>query len=240
MILTCPACQTQYIVPEGSLGRKPRTVKCAACGYSWRQNPIDVTEIDLTPPPAPVESTRYDDEPTVSAADMAHNLRWQQALQADIAAIAHPPVSVWVFLRRTVLWLLGFALATWIALIYLRDDLARVWPPSNLFFETIGYPEAAAGTGLKFSPDAKVVMLPDAVPPRLHVTGSFTNMTDHAVALPILQARLFDAKGIWLKDWAIPLQTMNYIGGLKSLGFDYTLPQVPMEAHSLTFRFVDA
>jgi hypothetical protein len=62
---------------------------------------------------------------------------------------------------------------------------------------------------------------------------------DHAVSLPVLQARVFNASGVWLKDWSIPLQNIQNIGGNARMGFDYSLPQVPLDAHSLTFRFVD-
>jgi predicted Zn finger-like uncharacterized protein len=38
MILTCPACGTQYVVKEGAIPPGGRQVRCAACGHSWREH----------------------------------------------------------------------------------------------------------------------------------------------------------------------------------------------------------
>ncbi|MEM8798068.1 MAG: zinc-ribbon domain-containing protein [Pseudomonadota bacterium] len=43
MQITCPACGTSYTLPEGSIGKKGRKVKCASCGEKWHVEP---------PPPA--------------------------------------------------------------------------------------------------------------------------------------------------------------------------------------------
>lgn len=246
MILTCPACQTQYIVPDGALGAKARTVKCAACHYSWRQQPITVTEIDLNPP---VLSDRYDDdEPDTplphytgddDALDVARQMRWQQALQAEIATDSYPAPSTTRFALRTVFWFVILLIFTAIALTYMRAMLVRTWPPSALFFEQISLPAPAAGATLKFEDDITAALDTTSVPARLQVSGRFSNTYDRAVPLPVLQARLFNDKGEWLKDWAIPLQDVGHVGGNGTMAFDYTLPQVPLEAYRLTFRFVD-
>lgn len=242
MILTCPACQTQYIVPEDALGTKARTVKCANCGYSWKQEPIAVTEIDLSAPTAPSYSdaeTTATSDTLSSAADMAQNLRWQQALHADVHDIHFDKISTTRFIVKTVAWLIVLLVFTAICLAYARHTLSRVWPASTLLYETLGFPTPAAGTGLKFKDDVTASLLTSSIPHRLRIAGHFTNTKPYAVPLPILQARLFNDTGIWLKDWAIPLESVGFVGGKGTMTFDYTLPQVPAEAHRLTFRFVD-
>ena len=39
MILTCPACDTKYVVKDGAIPPAGRQVRCAACKNSWHQDP---------------------------------------------------------------------------------------------------------------------------------------------------------------------------------------------------------
>lgn len=39
MILTCPACQTRYVVKDGAIPPGGRQVRCASCKHSWHQDP---------------------------------------------------------------------------------------------------------------------------------------------------------------------------------------------------------
>lgn len=41
MILTCPNCDTQYVVKDGAIPPGGRQVRCAACKHSWHQDPED-------------------------------------------------------------------------------------------------------------------------------------------------------------------------------------------------------
>jgi predicted Zn finger-like uncharacterized protein len=53
MILTCPACGTQYVVKDGAIPTGGRQVRCASCKHSWHQDPdespADVEEAPLEP-----------------------------------------------------------------------------------------------------------------------------------------------------------------------------------------------
>jgi predicted Zn finger-like uncharacterized protein len=39
MILTCPACDTKYVVKDGAIPSAGRQVRCASCKHSWHQDP---------------------------------------------------------------------------------------------------------------------------------------------------------------------------------------------------------
>ncbi|HEX6218267.1 MAG TPA: zinc-ribbon domain-containing protein, partial [Sphingomicrobium sp.] len=46
MILTCPACGTQYVVKDGAIPEGGRKVRCASCRHSWHQDapPLELDE----------------------------------------------------------------------------------------------------------------------------------------------------------------------------------------------------
>ena len=44
MILTCPACDTKYVVKDGAVPPGGRQVRCAACKHSWHQDPEPAAE----------------------------------------------------------------------------------------------------------------------------------------------------------------------------------------------------
>ena len=51
MILTCPNCDTQYVVKDGAIPPEGRQVRCASCKHSWHQDP----EASLDEAAIPVE-----------------------------------------------------------------------------------------------------------------------------------------------------------------------------------------
>ncbi len=59
MILTCPACATQYTVKDGAIPPEGRKVRCASCKHSWHQDGEELVlhdeahpETAIAPPPA--------------------------------------------------------------------------------------------------------------------------------------------------------------------------------------------
>ena len=60
MILTCPACDTKYVVKDDAIPPQGRQVRCASCKHSWHQDPDLVlaepasdADLDLGGPPPP-------------------------------------------------------------------------------------------------------------------------------------------------------------------------------------------
>lgn len=60
MILTCPACDTKYVVKDDAIPPHGRQVRCASCKHSWHQDPELIlgepasdTDIDFGGPPPP-------------------------------------------------------------------------------------------------------------------------------------------------------------------------------------------
>jgi len=46
MILTCPACGTQYAVKDGAIPPQGRQVRCASCKHSWHEHPVEAAAPD--------------------------------------------------------------------------------------------------------------------------------------------------------------------------------------------------
>ena len=67
MILTCPACGTQYVVKDGAIPPGGRKVRCASCRHSWHQEPEPEDTLELPvaaalPASEPAEQTEPADE----------------------------------------------------------------------------------------------------------------------------------------------------------------------------------
>ncbi len=80
MILTCPACGTQYVVKDGAIPPGGRKVRCASCRHSWHQEPDTQDTLELPAasaiPPAdtaeePLESADHDFEEEPAHSDDA-------------------------------------------------------------------------------------------------------------------------------------------------------------------------
>ena len=78
MILTCPACDTQYVVKDGAIPAGGRKVRCASCRHSWHQDPppeetlelSEESEVPVQPesPPHP-EQVEWEEAETETEAD---------------------------------------------------------------------------------------------------------------------------------------------------------------------------
>ena len=66
MILTCPACGTQYVVKDGAIPAGGRKVRCASCRHSWHQEP---ETLELSPAAAIDANDAGEEGPVPSGLD---------------------------------------------------------------------------------------------------------------------------------------------------------------------------
>src|SRR4030095_15964796 len=65
MILSCPACGTQYVVKDGAIPPQGRQVRCASCRHSWHQDPeTQSAEVPAAPlPPEEAQPEEHSEAP---------------------------------------------------------------------------------------------------------------------------------------------------------------------------------
>ncbi|MBK6702604.1 MAG: zinc-ribbon domain-containing protein [Caulobacteraceae bacterium] len=144
MILTCTSCSTRYYADDAAIGSAGRTVRCAACGFSWfaepqleLRAPTEATMARASEEPARepltrerVERLRRAAEQPGPAPSAAAKFRQQQTdrMRRDRARAA---VVVW--------GATGAALAaSATGMVMFRQDVAELWPRSASAFAALG------------------------------------------------------------------------------------------------------
>ena len=103
MILTCPACDTKYVVKDGAIPPQGRQVRCASCKHSWHQEPEELTlaepatdaEIDFggPPPPRPQAEQPLADVPAQAVAEGEIAGEPQPAEESPWGTVSMEPVE---------------------------------------------------------------------------------------------------------------------------------------------------
>jgi predicted Zn finger-like uncharacterized protein len=195
MILTCTSCSTRYYADDAAIGPSGRTVRCAACGFSWfaeaqlelRTQAVAVGE---TSAPAPaqepltrerVERLRRAAEQPGPAPSAAAKFRAQQAerMRRERARAA---VVVW--------GATGAALAaSATGMVAFRQDVAELWPRSASAFAALGLDVNVYG--LEFY-DLAVERDFDGATPILLVSGEVRNIGRDDKLVPPVRVSLRD------------------------------------------------
>ncbi len=126
MILTCPACSTDYRLDPSRLGGDGRRVRCAKCAHTWFQKPLEDTAkpvepspLTAGPPPVPEGS-----EPSALA-------RRRQARAVGWAMFA----------------IIVLALA--VGGVIARMEIVNAWPPAARLYQLVGLTVADLGLELR-------------------------------------------------------------------------------------------
>jgi predicted Zn finger-like uncharacterized protein len=178
MIVTCPACQTRYLVDETELGGEAgRRVRCASCGHLWRFFAEEaVIQMAVAEAAAEVEAAAQAANPapatpfvpasayapgTAATAPPAAGLRAEpgsQALPRPIqpAAPRPPPVPVAlptrppISLRSRISALVVLVFGIVLIAVLARDRITTQFPQAAELYATLGLIELP-GAGLEIS-----------------------------------------------------------------------------------------
>lgn len=74
MILTCPACGTNYVVKDGAIPTGGRQVRCASCKHSWHQDPSAAADPTDAASPGRVDGDPGFEAPPAAAGDEEQSL----------------------------------------------------------------------------------------------------------------------------------------------------------------------
>lgn len=235
MILTCPQCDMRYLVSAVSIGPDGRKVRCASCSHVWFQPPDapggeetfrDILQQEMHVAPIPeavrpipegsnVPAHPKDVPPAKKAASVD-----RRAVMADLAGYA------------AAACILALVLA---AIVLMKDGMVRAWPPSALFYQSIGMDVHVAGEGLAIDRLSATIERGDNAD-TLKVRGSVINLTSSDVVVPRLLATLKMKDGGMSEQWLIELPT-DRIKAESAVEFTTEYPGLPSGVHSVALSF---
>jgi predicted Zn finger-like uncharacterized protein len=198
MILTCPACSTQFAVPQGAIPPHGRSVRCSRCGHSWHQQAAPSTQViaELESFVRQVDADQLDDaaEEERLFADRRQRMLQYQAVQPAHAAMPSGSrlKSFFVFCLIIVLLLYGLL----VGLVFYRSYLPQLEP----LFARIGFADVAAFTfdKVQFQSEPRNGKL------TLRITAQVTNRSPVSVKAPKITIRLYNAEQVLLGELAYP------------------------------------
>ena len=256
MIVPCPACQTRFRVPANALGKAGRKVRCANCGKTWHQIPVEEAKA-CAPQPAMEEAIPQPGDEFLQgdSVDDAHEVG-EEELEKP-AANETPPQEPTAIEQSTNSDKSlpehqeegtggGRGLVGWLVLItmlgglggggyWYQAKIVEIWPPAGQLYEMLGLGPVAEQVGLAIR-NVKWEHIREDGKPVLVVLGEVTNTSQTQRSVPRLlvvildgrDRRLFRWTAATVKDKLDPGQVTNFLTQLAN---------PPDDARSLAVTF---
>jgi predicted Zn finger-like uncharacterized protein len=229
MILECPACHARYTVPDNAIGPNGRTVRCAKCGASWREEPREAAEavpppVDLIKEPEPA-APPPEPEPQQEAEPVEQDFE-APAPDYDEEPQPAPDRRRWALIAAIVGLLLLVGIA---AVIATGPDELR-----QRFGSLAGRPAVSLLLEVPRKPERRTLASGNEL---FALTGRVVNPTRERQNVPDIQAELQDAQGRVVYNWIITPPTRTLAPGA-SAEFNSAEVDVPKGARELKLSFV--
>jgi predicted Zn finger-like uncharacterized protein len=240
MILTCTSCSTRYYADDAAIGASGRTVRCAACGFSWFAEPQLELRMAAEPMAEAVRAEAPANEPLTRerverlrraaeqpgpAPSAAAKFRAQQAdrMRKERARAA---AVVWTAT--------GAALAaSATGMVAFRQDVAEIWPRSASAFAALGLDVNVYG--LEFY-DLSVERAFDGPTPILLVSGEVRNIGRDDKLVPPVRVSLRDTRSQEIFELVNTVTDQPLIAG-ESIPFQIRVENPPADAVDLETTF---
>lgn len=244
MILSCPSCQTRYLVADTAIGVTGRQVRCASCRHSWFQEPAELVLAETAEAPRQAAAREFAEPaaspapprppvqaPAVPVAEVDTRYVEEPAPEPDPFDYEPPfrprrnPARMWTMLAVLFAVVSSSALA---ALV--------VFGPSS-FGERLGLRSAAVPLTIEVTrkPERRPTLSGSEL---LAVTGRILNPTDSIQTVPNIRAELRDGQGRAVYSWTITRPAVSLPPG-GSAAFDSAAIDVPRGSKALNLSFAN-
>ena len=229
MILTCPACQTRYLVPAQSI-KDGRLVRCTRCAHEWFQPAPTAAQVmaeskaNQPPRPDPMEAR--------AKARAAHSGQMVPAVAAS-AQKAKRHVYLSLFATGLVLTGLGSTL------VIMRSSIMQTLPWTQGMYSAIGLGEQKSAANTAFDRMTQGLVIPsdklsrevvdnpqDPENPILILRGEVRNDNDMEKELPAIRVTLLDEAGHVIDSWPVHVEKTVLAAGERTtwMGHFYNIP----------------